>query len=36
MSLSTDSQGDDPFLQPSHEIEVHYNLPEEEIAYGPA
>jgi NAD+ synthase (glutamine-hydrolysing) len=36
MSLSNDSHGDDPFLQPSDEIELHFNQPEEEIAYGPA
>jgi hypothetical protein len=36
MSLSSDSDDLSPLLVPSPEIDVHYNLPEEEIAYGPA
>lgn len=36
MSLSSDSEDLDPLLIPSPDIEIHYNLPEEEIAYGPA
>lgn len=36
MSLSSDSDDLDPLLIPSPDIEIYYNLPEEEIAYGPA
>ncbi len=36
MSLSMDSEDFDPLVSPSPEIEIHYHLPEEEIAYGPA
>jgi NAD+ synthase (glutamine-hydrolysing) len=36
MSLSSDAEDVDPRISPSRPIEVHYHLPEEEIAFGPA
>jgi NAD+ synthase (glutamine-hydrolysing) len=36
MSLSSDAEDVDPRISPSSPLEVHYHLPEEEIALGPA
>ena len=36
MSLSNEAEILDPRISPSRPIEVHYHLPEEEVALGPA